>query len=107
LSYDLSFRLAAVYEEQGMPVEAMKELQRLDTLTQARNERPEQRAAVSEGIRRLGNRLGQVILNHHGKHGCTKQTVWLPPGRHTVKQGGEAHVVEVRARQTIELGACE
>ena len=107
LSYDLSFRLAAVYEEQGLLVEAMKELQRLDALTQARSERPEQRAAVAEGIRRLSSRLGQVIISSKGKRGCTQKTMWLPPGRHSVKQGSEAHIVEVRARQVLEVGSCK
>jgi HEAT repeat protein len=113
LSYDLSLRLASVYEEQGRFADAMRELQRLSAPGKGVKASPEQQAAVVIAIGKLGARLGQVILVGEGgkgrakARGCSEKILWLPPGSHSVNHAGRTFNVTVRAKETVRVGACE
>lgn len=113
LSGELSLRLAAVYEEQGRFADAMKELQRLGAAGKGTRVSPEQQAAILTAIGRLGARLGQVILiskvaaTGKNKNGCEEKVLWLPPGSHSVNHAGKTVNIQVRAKETVRVGACD
>jgi HEAT repeat protein/tRNA A-37 threonylcarbamoyl transferase component Bud32 len=106
LSFDLSYRLAGVYEQDGRTVDAMTEYQKLSAQTGQIKGKAEEKAAIQEAIIRLAPRLGQVILAKTVKGKCHEQVLWVEPGSSSIEIDGEEREVRVKARETVRLGAC-
>lgn len=112
LTYELTFRLAHVYEAEERWADAMSEYQKLTQPApgggaSANRGTVEQRAAVQEAIIRLSPRLGQVIFPKRKRGKCQEVTVWLPPGSHLIEVEGDEQTVRVKAKETVHVGSCE
>lgn len=65
------------------------------------------RGRAKQSLDKLVERLGLIVFKQQTSKGCQQEKLWVHPGNPVVKLGGEERSVRIRARQTIELGACE
>lgn len=112
LTYETSYRLGQIYEQQKALPEAMTEYQKLLRTSTAPRGKAELRSATQEAVGRLSSRLGQVIVRSQGKPGgkktpaCEEVTMWMRPGPALLKVDGKLEPIEVRAQAVTKVGSC-
>ena len=112
LTFETSYRLGQVYEQQKALPEAMAEYQKVLHAAPVPRGKADLHSGAQEGAKRLSSRLGQVIVRSASKAAgkkaaaCDEVTMWMRPGPALVKVDGKLEPIEVRAQAVTKVGAC-
>ena len=106
LSFEMTVRVAQIYEKQDQLPEAMAEYEKAMRLVGVSSARPQIKAEADSGQARLRTQLGRVTLPKLVGGRCREVTDWMLPGTNVVTVNGVQTFVKVRPGEIQNLGTC-
>ncbi len=107
LLFDVSYQLARLHETQGHLAEAMQEYERAVKQAAAVAGKAREKSAVQDAVLRLVPKLGIMIMPKQSGGACQEVSLWMMPGTHSVVVGGQSQTVQIKAHETLRVGACK
>lgn len=104
---EVAYYKGSIFEAQDRLDAAATEYQRVTDSQTHGGQVESYRASAKQSLDKLTQRLGLIVFRQTTRKGCQEEKLWVQPGNPVVRLGDEEHTVRIRARQTIDLGACQ
>ena len=107
LTFDLSFRLGRIYEDERRWVDSINEIDKLRRRSAELHLSARQKEQLRQTAQRLAVHVGQVFIPVESGGRCRETVLWMAPGQQSLSVKGQNRSFMVRAGDSLKLGSCK